>query len=292
MEVMKHSLSVTVVFIITAVILSSWAVPAWCYGGSEGREDMMIERKGSRGIPLEGLRLTVTYDNNPYDQRLKTAWGFSCLVEGAEKVILFDTGGEAPVLLANMDSLGVKLEDIDIVVLSHNHDDHTGGLMDLLARNRDVKVYLPKSFPAAFKERVTQAGAEVVEVKDPVEVCKDVYSVGEMGGWIKEQSLAVRTDEGLVVITGCAHPGIVPIVEKARELFEDDVLLAMGGFHLLRTGAGEVEDVINDLKDLGVAYAGPCHCSGDGARHLFKEKYGAKYVEIGVGTVLAGRSLK
>jgi 7,8-dihydropterin-6-yl-methyl-4-(beta-D-ribofuranosyl)aminobenzene 5'-phosphate synthase len=279
-------------FAIAGITVMAWLTATLCQASDEAREDMITEGRNRPGIPLEDLQLTVVYDNNPYDQSLKTAWGFSCLVEGAEKVILFDTGGEAPVLLANMDSLSIEPEEIDIVVLSHAHDDHTGGLMDFLAENPHVKVYLPKSFPADFKKRVKEAGADVVEVKGPVEICTDVYSVGELGGWIKEQSLAVRTDKGLVVITGCAHPGIVPIVDKAREVLEADVLLAMGGFHLLRSSAGDIEGVIADLKKSGVTHVGPCHCSGDGARHLFKEAYGANYIEIGVGARLTGKSLK
>ncbi|MFH1312109.1 MAG: MBL fold metallo-hydrolase [Candidatus Eisenbacteria bacterium] len=270
----------------------AWLITTLCYGGKEGSADMTDEDENGTGIPLEDLRLTVVYDNNPHAEGLKTAWGFSCLVEGVEKLILFDTGGEAPILLANMDSLSIKPEDIDIVVLSHAHEDHTGGLWDILAANPNVKVYMPQSFAANFKQRVTKAGAEAIDVKDPVEICTNAYSVGELGGWIKEQSLVVRTDKGLVVITGCAHPGIVPIVNEAREFLGDEMLLAMGGFHLMRAGGGDVKDVISDLKKSGVTYAGPCHCSGDGTRTMFEEEYGANYIDLGVGARLTGSNLK
>jgi 7,8-dihydropterin-6-yl-methyl-4-(beta-D-ribofuranosyl)aminobenzene 5'-phosphate synthase len=104
--------------------------------------------------------------------------------------------------------------------------------------------------------------------------------------WIKEQSLIIHTDKGLLVITGCAHPGIVKIIKTAKNLLRDDVLLIMGGFHLAGTGKSVIEDIISEIKDLGVTYAAPCHCSGDLARHLFKIEYGNHYIDVGAGRVI------
>ena len=248
-------------------------------------------QEGATMLSLENLRITVVYDNNRDDGRLHAAWGFSCLIEGAEKGILFDTGGDAPVLLANMDSLSIDPRTIDVVVLSHKHEDHTGGVRALLEVNPDVTLYLPESFSGGFKNEMREAGAEVIEVKAPVEICGGVYSVGQMDTFIKEQSLALSTDRGLIVITGCAHPGIVSIVERAKEAIGGDVLLAMGGFHLGRSSDDELNEVIHGFRKAGVLCAGPCHCSGDRARQLFSEAYGENYVELGVGSVVHGRDL-
>lgn len=76
---------------------------------------------------------------------------FSCLIEGLDKTILFDTGGNGDILLANMQRLGLDPEDVDAVVLSHIDADHTGGLGAFLARNPDVTVYMPESLPASFQ---------------------------------------------------------------------------------------------------------------------------------------------
>ncbi len=234
-------------------------------------------------FPVRNLSIEVVYDNNPYKEGLKTAWGFSCFIEGTEKNILFDTGGNGELLFDNMKKLKIDPGKIDVVILSHIHGDHVGGLDSFLKENSNLIVYLPQSFPDDFKHNVNSYGAEVVEVGGPVKICKNTFSTGELGGWIKEQSLVIRTNKGLVVITGCAHPGIVKIVEKAKELVSDEVLLVMGGFHLSGYSSGEIGKIILSFKDIGVVYVGLCHCSGYTARRLFKEEFGKNYIDVGVG---------
>ena len=227
--------------------------------------------------------IAITYDNNPYDDRLRTAWGFSCLLRLPEKTILFDTGGDSSILLDNMDQLQIDPKEIDIVVLSHIHGDHVGGLGGILNQNSDVTVYLPASFPQSLKEDVKLYGAEVKEIHEPRELFDGVYTTGELNGGIKEQSLIVKTDEGLVIITGCAHPGVVNVVQKAREIAGDKVYLLLGGFHLGGTSASKIESIIDSFEQLGVERVAPCHCSGDSARRLLREHYGEGYIECGVG---------
>jgi len=177
-------------------------------------------------------KLTVLYDNYPHAPGLTTGWGFSCLIEGVEETILFDTGGDGQLLLSNAEKLGVDMSRISVVFLSHVHGDHTGGLDAFLNIKSDVTVYLPSSFPASFKEAVSARGAEVVEVSKPVRICRGVYSTGEMGTSIPEQSLVIRTPSGAVLITGCAHQGIVEACERAKQIGGDKLLFAVGGFHL------------------------------------------------------------
>jgi len=231
---------------------------------------------------VKNLTTTVAYDNNRYKEGLETAWGFSAAIAGAEKTILFDTGGGSS-LLDNMAKLAIGPNTIDIVVLSHIHADHTGGLSGFLQENPNVTVYLPESFPKKFKDNARERGARVVEVNESLKICENVYSTGQLGRLIKEQSLVVRTNKGLIVITGCAHPGIVKIVTEAKDLLKDDILLVMGGFHLEWATKGRIEKIISDFKQLGVRYVGPCHCSGDKARGLFEEHFGENYIQIGAG---------
>ncbi len=243
-------------------------------------------------IPLKNLKITVVYDNYLYKEGLKTGWGFSCVIEGAGKTILFDTGGDAPTLLYNMEKLGIHPENIDTIVLSHIHGDHVGGLFGFLRENSNVTVHLLKSFDKRFKEDVRSLGAKVVEIHEPAEICKGIYTIGEMGFWIKEQSLIVNTDKGLIVITGCAHPGIVNIVAKAKELLGKDVLLVMGGFHLMGKSRNEIGKIIDDFRKLGVRYVGASHCSGDTARKMFEDEYKEYFINVGVGRVIKGDDLE
>ena len=197
---------------------------------------------------ISDFAITVIYDNNPFKEGLETAWGFSCVVSKTEKTILFDTGGVGALLMRNMKKINVDPNTIDVVVLSHIHGDHTGGLKTFLAENPEVIVYLLKSFPADFKKDIEQYGAKAVEVHEPLKICENVYSTGEIDSLIEEQSLIIHTDKGLIVVTGCAHPGIVKIVNEVKNLINDDVLLVMGGFHLSSMGKVKLKKSLPVLK--------------------------------------------
>jgi len=248
----------------------------------------------SEGVPMlsvSDLTIKVVYDNHTYSQGLGSAWGFSAFVTGMEKTILFDTGGNGPLLLDNMVKLAIDPGKIDVVVLSHIHADHTGGLSSLLERNRQIAVYLPKSFPRKFKEDIQKHGARLIEVKEPLKICEGVYSTGQIGKLIKEQSLVIRTRTGLIIMTGCAHPGIVKMVKAARDLADDDILLVLGGFHLEWATKAKIEKTISAFKQHGVRYVGPCHCTGEKARSLFEKHFGKNYVNIGAGRVINVKNL-
>ena len=262
---------------------------------------MNQETKAISTPGVNDLTIKVVYDNNPCKQELGTAWGFSAFITGTEKTILLDTGGVGSLLLSNMKKLEVEPNSIDVVLLSHIHGDHTGGLDSVLEKKPQVTVYLPESFPKKFKENVQKYAAKVVEVKQPlkicspdvrptslttVKICENVYSTGHVGNWIKEQSLIIRTKAGLVVITGCAHPGIVKIVNTAKELMKEDILLVMGGFHLEWATRGKIEKIISALKQCGVQYVSPCHCTGEKARSLFEKHFDKNYINVGVGKVI------
>ncbi len=227
--------------------------------------------------------MCVAYDNNPYDQSLKTDWGFSCFVEGLEKAILFDSGANGQILLSNLEKLGIHPEKVDAVVLSHAHRDHTGGLEEFLGRNSKIEVWLPHFFTPDFKDGVRKKGAKLVEVEAPRKICEGAYTSGVIEGWIKEQSLVLDTKKGLILMTGCAHPRITNILARVKELFNKDIFLAMGGFHLAGFDKTEIKGIIDQFRDLGVQKVGPCHCSGDEARALFYEEYKDDFVKIGVG---------
>ncbi len=246
----------------------------------------MNEQTKAASTPgVKNLTITVTYDNNPCEQGLETEWGFAAFVTGSDKAILFDTGG-GRLLLENMEKLAIEPNSVDVVVLSHIHPDHTGGLAGFLEKNPNVTVYLPKSFPKKFKDNARDHGAGIVEVEGSMQICENVYSTGLLGRLIQEQSLIIRTEKGLVIVIGCSHPGIVNIVNTAKDLIKDDIFLVMGGFHIEWATKGSIEKIISAFKQLGVRYVGLCHGSGHKARSLFEKHFDSKYINTGAGKVI------
>lgn len=229
------------------------------------------------------IKITILYDNYIFNEDLKPSWGFSALIEGTERTFLFDTGADGKILLYNMQKLSINPEKIEAIFLSHIHGDHTGGLDSFLICNPHVSCYLPSSFPESFKQKVKNSGAKLVQVSHPVEIYKNIYSTGEMGKWIKEQSMLIKTEKGVIVITGCAHPGIVNIIKKAKEITKSNVYLVVGGFHLAGARSHQVKKIIQEFKKEGVEKVAPCHCSGDLTRKLFQEFYRENFIFAGVG---------
>jgi len=213
------------------------------------------------------MKFRILYDNEA-KEGFKSGWGFSCLV-GDE--LLFDVGADLDTLIFNMRRASVKLDRIKGVVLSHEHGDHVGGIR-VLNMLGDVKVFTPRSFSSRFKRMLAALGnVTLVEVDEAMEISEGFYTTGELGRFLKEQSLIVETDKGLTVITGCSHPGLENILKAASKFGE--IYGAIGGFHgFSRLGALD-----------GVRLIVPCHCTRrkEGILHLYPEY--SKRCAAGVG---------
>ncbi len=236
-----------------------------------------------------GLTITIIYDNYPADPACGTDWGFSCFIEGLGKTILFDAGTREDLFLKNATALKVDLGRVDLAVLSHFHGDHFGGLEAALRNRPGLTFYVPvdKTRPAVLvSEKLEKAGGTVVPVDQGLKLGQNIMLTGTLGDDIKEQSLILDTSPGLVVIAGCAHPGIVKIVEKAQELTDRPIAAVLGGFHLAQTDDAAVGRIIVRFKELGVARVGASHCTGDRAIALFREAYKDRFIELGAGRVL------
>jgi 7,8-dihydropterin-6-yl-methyl-4-(beta-D-ribofuranosyl)aminobenzene 5'-phosphate synthase len=231
------------------------------------------------------FRIRFVFDNVRYNEQLKPAWGFSCIIEGISKVILFDTGSDGVMLLSNMKKMGIDPRDVEVVFLSHIHSDHTGGLSVFLQTNPSV-VYLPASFPSPFKDSITGLGSQFKTLEKPEKLFEQVYTTGELGSRIKEQSLIIDTSKGLVIVTGCAHPGIVQIVSQAKKWLHKKAYLLVGGFHLEGQSRKELQRIADELKKLGVEKVAPSHCTGNAARKLFRDLWGQNFVESGLGAII------
>jgi len=247
-------------------------------------EFTMPQIKNEKNNKVESVSITIIYDNNPLLKGLQTDWGFACLIEVGKIKLLFDTGDNGNILLSNMAKLNIDPNSIDFIFLSHFHHDHTGGLSEFLKRNSNVTIYYPKSFPNHLIEEIKKSGATQVPVSSFQELQTNIFSLGEFNGVIPEQSLAIRTPKGIIVITGCAHPGIINILEKAKDSFNDNIIyLALGGFHLHRKNEDDISATINKMLKMKILNVAPTHCSGNTARKMFKEIFDNNYIETGAG---------
>ncbi len=209
------------------------------------------------------MKITIVYDNKAYKGNFKADWGFSCLIEAWGKRILFDTGADGKILLDNMRKLDIDPVAIDEVFLSHEHWDHTGGLSDFLEINL-AKIYIPMSCRSLYMT------GEVIKVKEPLEIHKNIFSTGELKNI--EQSLILKTEEGLVVVVGCSHPGLDVILNAAAQFGKPIAII--GGLH----GFDEFE-LIKDIQ-----LVCPTHCT----QHIteIESLYPDKYIQGGVGKVI------
>ncbi len=271
-------MSLSFKFLNAFLLFLFWAI---FFGGDESHH---AEQNGDSSTL--SLRFTILYDNYLYKEGTKPDWGFSCLIEGTEKTILFDTGTQPQILMHNVNFLNVNLSKVQQIVISHNHGDHTGGLSAVLEKNHEVTVYIPISFPTEFVLRLEKLKAKVQTVDKPLEICRNVYLTGEMGDAIKEQSLIIDTPKGLIIVTGCSHQGIVNILKLAKEILDRPIHLVFGGFHLLYKSDAELQKILESFKELKVEKCGATHCTGDKAIAMFKKAYGENYVPMGTGKAL------
>lgn len=238
---------------------------------------------GSRADSEGRVALTVLYDNTVYQEGLQAEWGFSCLIEGAEKTILFDTGGNPQILKSNCRMLNVDPGRIDMVVISHMHWDHINGLDWLVQENPRLWIFLPDSAEEETVRQLQNKAQRAERVSKRKCLCGGVFSTGTLPHRIPEQSLCLETPQGTVVITGCSHPGIVQILEKARDLSGRSIRLALGGFHLKDHTPEQTLKIIEQIRQLGVEQIGPTHCTGEGAIAAFKQVWGDNFITMGAG---------
>lgn len=242
---------------------------------------------------------------------------------GGVQELLFDTGNSWEPVEHNLKLIGESLSELSVVVLSHRHYDHTGGLKGLLKHlNRKIIVLAhPDLFRPNFvlpmreigipyrREELEELGAKFLLTRDPVEVVSGVMTTGEVprvseveremtietytidsnGRLVKDpmmddNSLIVRMDGGSVVLTGCSHAGIVNIVRRAMDL-AGPIRTVIGGFHLIGASEDRIKGTVEALRELGIKEVVTGHCTGLAAECALKREFGDRFEQLAVGKV-------
>jgi len=247
---------------------------------------------------------------------LRAEHGLSFLVETEEEDILFDTGSSGQTLLHNASTLGVELRRVTALVISHSHPDHTGGMRAFLSLVPGCKVsahpaifqerfacrrwWKPKYIGLPLSQGEIEEHAELNLSSQPVEVAPQIWTTGEVAprpeaegrsarhivhtphGWAPDpyaddMALVIETPQGLVVVLGCGHAGLLNTLAHVRRTFGGQIQAVLGGAHLLDLGEKEIDHIISILRE---EYGSPWlylnHCTGDRAlralRHAFLDR--------------------
>jgi 7,8-dihydropterin-6-yl-methyl-4-(beta-D-ribofuranosyl)aminobenzene 5'-phosphate synthase len=206
-----------------------------------------VDQAGSFDLPeLEYLELTVLVEEK-YEVDFKGDAGVSYLFRSDQGSLLFDVGfgPERPAFGYNTGKLGVKLDQIDSLCISHLHPDHMGGIK----ASRGKHVLLPKEVgepqgqPCYLPDKADAEGFRCEVIDTPKLLTGGIATTGPLArslfffGLTEEQALVARIKEkGLVIFTGCGHPTIEVIIQMVRTISEEEIYIIGGGLHFPVTG--------------------------------------------------------
>jgi len=253
-------------------------------------------------------------------------YGFSCLVETASGTYLFDTGGGLTII-NNAERLGINLSRLDGIILSHGHFDHTGGLKQVLEQTGPIAVYAhPDLFDRRFsshggplrsigiageRNELEALGADFQLSKEPVEITANMllsgcvpgvnpHEIGDpklvievvAGKYARDPleddlSLFLHTDKGLVLVLGCAHAGLINIIDHAVAVTgEKRIHAIVGGTHLMYSGKDQLKATMDRLESEDVTHIGASHCTGRNGALALAARFGERFFSASVGSFL------
>lgn len=234
------------------------------------------------------VKVTILYDNRCGNHTLQEGWGFSAFVEYENAKILFDTGGDPKAVFSNADKLSIPFDEISHLLFSHRHWDHVAGFNDVIERvNPATKLYVPRTFSWSLLKKGSSRLNKTKVVHAFEAIAPNIYSMVLRGGfWLYEQTLVLKTPDGLGIITRCAHPGIIQILKAAQKYLQEEISFVLGGFHQLFTPAEQTNSIVKQFQMMNVQKVAPCHCSGDHLIRQFQETYDSNFFKVGTGTII------
>lgn len=256
------------------------------------------------------VSVTVLMENSPaVNKSLKYEHGLSLFIKTPKNKILFDFGS-SDIFLYNAQRMDINLNDLDVVVCSHGHYDHSGGFADFVSKYKIKKFITGEGF---FEPKYRADDSKFAYIGNPFNKqllldnniehieCKDVYKIDDncyvfsgfkrttpyeealsnfvcgnlnedmkVDNFNDEICLVIKTDNELCLLTACSHPGIVNMVKSVGEYFNSNVTSIYGGIHLVEADDERIKNTIADMKKLGLKKAGFCHCSGNKVKEVIK----------------------
>lgn len=223
------------------------------------------------------MKITILNENNSrIDNYLLAEPAFSALIECDDRKILFDTG-YSNVFIKNAETIGIDLDNITDIVISHGHNDHTGGLQYYQPKSKNINFI---AHPNIFEKKIDADGASygcpvtkeelgnyfsLKLTKSPYYITENLIFLGEVENNasedIDDSALVYIKKDKIFILTGCSHAGIVNIINYAKKVTViNNVYGILGGFHLINIPEKSIEKLGDFFKEENIEFLAPCHC--------------------------------
>jgi 7,8-dihydropterin-6-yl-methyl-4-(beta-D-ribofuranosyl)aminobenzene 5'-phosphate synthase len=233
------------------------------------------------------MEIRVIYDNTSARDGIQEDWGFSAVATLRVQRVLFDSGTKPGLFLENLKKLEVEPSSLQAALISHEHRDHRSGIYKLFPSVPRLPIYFLDSFESSAWDEASAIAMRPERVREPRRLAPGIHSSGLVAGEPDEQAMVLETRGGIVMLVGCSHPGVVKMVETVKRIHGARAIrLLLGGFHMFRQTAEQIQPQVERLKELGVERIMPAHCTGELAHGLLRKAFGDGYSGAGAGRIV------
>ncbi len=267
-------------------------------------------------------RVTILVENTAKGPRLLAEHGLAYWIEYAGHWVLFDTG-QGYALQHNATELGIALSSVEAIVLSHGHYDHTGGIAEAVSGSQPVKVFghpaafrpkfarrgdaRPIGIPSTAAQSLRGSNVALHHITKPTMILPGLMATGPIPRMNEieqpnshffldeacrtidpledDQALFFTTSQGIVILLGCAHAGVINTIRYIEKLLPAQVIHALiGGMHLVEASHQQIQWTLDELEKRRISLIAPVHCTGTKATIALWQRFPDQCHEASVGT--------